>query len=114
MADALDELAGGGVAGDDGGGGDGVVAEIEAEVGLAGIGVAAVAGEAFGGKERADGEVVGDRRYGFRPCGGGEEEGEEGERETWHGATGAIGFQDEATGERMQTARLAVDCGSLG
>ena len=87
VADALDEVAGGGIAWDDGGGGDGVVAEIEAEVGLTGVGVAAVAGEAFGGEERADGEVVGDGRGGFRPYGGGEEEGDGDEREAWHGAS---------------------------
>jgi hypothetical protein len=87
VADALDEMTGGRVAGDDGGGGDGVVADVEAEVGLAGVGVATVAGEAFGGEERADGEVVGDGGCGFRPCGGGEEEGDGDEREAWHGAS---------------------------
>ena len=43
--------------------------------------------EALGGKERADGEVVGDGRRGFRPCGDGEEEGDGDEREAWHGAS---------------------------
>lgn len=91
VADALDEMTGGRVAGDDGGGGDGVVADVEAEVGLTGVGVATVAGEALGGKERADGEVVGDGRWGFRPCGGGgEEEGDGDEREAWHGASEGV------------------------
>jgi hypothetical protein len=113
VAFRLDEFAGGGVAWDDGwfagfGGCDGVVADVEAEIAFAVIGVGAVAVEAVVGEDGADVAVVAERG-----CGGVErqqQQSREGEPEHLMNLGGGSGRARLGDGPLVRWNERRGDC----